>query len=336
MKARQLVFSGKMVVETADVEIRDTPEPGEVLVENLYGLISPGTELAMFTQTHVGFPLRDFAYAKYPFYPGYASVGRVLLAGREVDTVQEGDLVYVRGKHASHSLVSSRRAALKLPENLAIEHAPFAVLAQIALTAVRLSSVRLGHTVAVFGQGLIGNLAAQLMNLSGARRVIGIDSVSERLAISKACGIAAGVNPETENVADRVNALTNGAGCQIVVEATGNPEVAPQAIRVAAQMGRVILLGSPRGSAEIDLYFDLHRTGVSVIGAHGSRQADAAQYGDPDPNELMLDFIARDRVKVDPLITHVLPATQAARAYRGLLEEKNAYLGVLLDLTRWE
>ncbi len=336
MKARQLVFSGKMVVETVDVEVRDTPGPGEILVENLYGLISPGTELAMFTQTHVGFPRHDFGYAKYPFYPGYASVGRVLLAGRDVNAVHEGDLVYVKGKHVSHALVGSGGPLMRLPENLAPERAPFAVIANIALTAVRLSNIRLGHTVAVFGQGLVGNMAAQLMNLSGARRVIGIDQVQERLAISKACGIDACVNPAAEDLADRVHAMTNGEGCQVVVEATGNPDAAPEAIRVAAQMGQVILLGSPRGSAEIDLYFDLHRTGVSVIGAHGSRQADASQFGDPVPDELMLDYIARERLKVAPLLTHVLPASRADEAYRGLLEEKDAWLGVLLDLTRWE
>lgn len=336
MKARQLVFPEKMKVETIDVEINDTPGPGEVLVENLYGLISPGTELAMFTQTHVGFSREDFGYASFPFHPGYASVGRVLLAGRDVDAVREGELVYVRGKHASHALVPAGQSLLRLPEDMSLQHAPFAVIARIALTAVRLSDVRLGHTVAVFGQGLVGNLAAQLMNLSGARLVIGIDAVPERLSSSESCGIDACVNPEAEDLTDRVNAITNGEGCQIVVEATGNPDVAPQAIRTAAQMGQVVLLGSPRGSAEIDLYFDLHRTGVSVIGAHGSRQPDALQFGDPDPDELMLDFIARERLKVAPLLTHVLPASRAAEAYRGLLEEKGAFLGVLLDLTRWE
>ena len=336
MKARQLVFPEKMKVETIDVEINDTPGPGEVLVENLYGLISPGTELAMFTQTHVGFSREDFGYASFPFDPGYASVGRVLLTGRDVDAVREGDPVYVRGKHASHALVPAGRSLLRLPEDMSLQHAPFAVIARIALTAVRLSDVRLGHTVAVFGQGLVGNLAAQLMNLSGARLVIGIDAVPERLSSSESCGIDACVNPEAEDLTDRVNAITNGEGCQIVVEATGNPDVAPQAIRTAAQMGQVVLLGSPRGSAEIDLYFDLHRTGVSVIGAHGSRQPDALQFGDPDPDELMLDFIARERLKVAPLLTHVLPASRAGEAYRGLLEEKGAFLGVLLDLTRWE
>ncbi|MCZ6678639.1 MAG: zinc-binding alcohol dehydrogenase [Candidatus Poribacteria bacterium] len=334
-KAKRLVFPGKMQVEIEEFELPEAPGPGEILVENCYGLISPGTELAMFTETHVGFPLPEFGYAKFPFRPGYAAVGRVLQVGEGVKGVQEGDMVFTRAEHASHAIVSGEHPVLKAPGRLPAEHMPFVALANIALTSVRLSEVRLGHTVAVFGQGLIGNLAAQLMRCAGARKVIGIDTVPERLAISTQCGIDVLVNPAEDNLRSRVDDLTDGAGCQIVVEATGNPQVAPEAIRIAAQMGKVVLLGSPRGSAEIDLYFDLHRTGVSLIGAHGSRQADATQYGDPDPNALMLEFIADGRLQVAPLLTHTLPVSAADRAYRGLLDEKENYLGVLLDLRQW-
>ena len=122
----------------------------------------------------------------------------------------------------------------------------------------------------------------------------------------------------------------------IVVEATGNPEVASQALQVASQMGQVILLGSPRGSAEIDLYFGLHKKGVSLIGAHASRQVDATQYGDDDSYEIMLEFIADKRLKVDPLLSHKLPASQAKQGYQGLLNSQPNYLGVLLDLQTWK
>ncbi|MDA0747075.1 MAG: zinc-binding alcohol dehydrogenase [bacterium] len=335
MKARQLVFSSKHKVETVEFDLPDKPGTGEVLLESTYSLVSPGTELAMFTESHIGFSVPDFAYAKFPFYPGYASIGRVLLTGEGVDHVKEGDAVYTRGKHASHAIIPAGRPLLKLPDGLPPERAPFAVLAWISLTAVRLSEVRLGHTVAVFGQGMIGNLAAQLMRLAGARQVIGIDLVQERLAISSQCGIDTQINASTENVQERILELTNGTGCQVVVEATGNPEVAPQVVKAAARMGKAILLGSPRGNAEMSLYFGLHSPGVSVIGAHGSRQADAERYGDPEPHELMLDFIANERLIVSPMQTHTLPVSEAELAYCGLRDEKDAFLGVLLDLRQW-
>ena len=337
MKIKQLVFPEKMRVETEEVDILDVPGPGQVLVENRYSLISPGTELAMFTQTHIGFPLPDFRYAKYPFRPGYAAVGRVVLAGDGVEGIAEGDTVFTRGKHASHAVIPAGRSVLKVPEDLPIEHIPFAALAQIAFTSVRLSSIRPGHTVAVFGQGMIGNLAAQLMRLSGARKVIGVDRVPERLAIAKACDIdiQIALDVEQADIRPHIDALTEGAGCQVTVEATGNPEVAVPAIRSAAQMGTVVLLGSPRGGAFIDTYFDLHRPGVSVIGAHGSRQADAARYGDPDPYDLMFEFIASKRIRIAPMHTHTLPPSEADRAFRGLLDETETYLGVLLDMNQW-
>lgn len=332
MQAKGLLFPDKMQVEVEDFDLPETLQSNQILVENLFGLISPGTELAMFTQTHVGFSMPDFGYASYPFRPGYATVGRAIDVGTEVVDLQAGDLVFTRTRHASHAVLSRWE---KVPDTMTIQRVPFVALAEVALTSVRLSSIRLGQTVAVFGQGLVGNLTAQLMRCAGARQVIGIDLISSRLAISAQCGIDTQINSAQTEVTDRIKHLTCDTGCQIVVEATGAPQVAPQALKAAAQLGEVILLGSPRGNAEIDLYFDLHRTGVSLIGAHASRQADVAQYGEVDPQRLMLEFIDSSRLQVDPLLTHTVPAAQAEEAFLGLLNQKEDYLGVLLDLQVW-
>ena len=336
MKIKQIVFPSKMKAEIVETEIPDTPGPEELLVENIYSLISPGTELAMFTESHAGFPVPDFKYAKFPFYPGYTSVGRVLVTGEGIEHLKEGDLVYTAGKHASHTMASSKRTAIKIPEEVAIEHAPFAVMAQISLTSVRLSNVRLGQTVAVFGQGMIGNFAAQLMKAAGARHVNCIDIEEKRLSFSTMCDLHDHINPTLDDISERLQEIIGRTGCHIVVEATGEPQVAPTAAKIASQNGKVILLGSPRGSAEISLYFDVHRTGVSIIGAHGGRQSEVAHYDDPNPHELMLDFIAQGRLEIAPMHTHTLPASDAQLAYEGLINEKGTFLGVLLDLSQWD
>ncbi len=123
MKIRQLCFPEKMRVEEEESEISDTPGDDQVLVENRYSLISPGTELAMFTETHIGFPIPDFKYAKYPFRPGYAAVGKAVLVGKNVDHIAEGDTVFCRGKHASHSIGPAGRVH-KLPDGVKPEHRP--------------------------------------------------------------------------------------------------------------------------------------------------------------------------------------------------------------------
>ena len=336
MKAKRLVFPGKLQVEIEEFDLPENLGPEEILVKNLWGLISPGTELAMFTESHVGFPIPDFGYAKFPFRPGYATVSRVMEVGENINELQNGDLLFTRIGHTSHAVLSTADRRHFIPDDIPIEHVPFTALAQIALSSIRLSNIRLGHTVVIFGQGLIGNLAAQLMKTAGARKVIGIDPIPQRLEISSQCGIDLQINPTEVNVIESIDQITSGKGCQIVVEATGNPEVASQALQVASQMGQVILLGSPRGSAEIDLYFGLHKKGVSLIGAHASRQVDATQYGDDDSYEIMLEFIADKRLKVDPLLTHKLPTSQAKQGYQGLLNSQPNYLGVLLDLQTWK
>jgi 2-desacetyl-2-hydroxyethyl bacteriochlorophyllide A dehydrogenase len=335
MKIKQLIFPRKLNVEAVEVDIPDDPGPGEIIVENSYGLISPGTELAMFAETHIGFPDPDFTYAKFPFRPGYATVGRAVKVGDGVSGISEGDCVFHRGLHASHSLVPAIGPRLKVPDGVPEEHAPFAAMLHVALTSVRLSNIRLGYNVAVFGQGLVGNFAAQLMRASGAMQVIAVDTVAERLEISRACGVDVQINAAIEDAVQRIKEITGGSGAQIVVEATGNPQVASSATKSAAQMGQVILLGSPRGTAEVDLYFDLHRPGVSMIGAHAGRQADARQFTDPEPHELLLHLIARGKLVIAPVHTHTLAAAEADRAYNGLLNEKETYLGVLLDLNQW-
>ena len=93
MKAKRLVFPSKLKVEIEEYDIPDAPGPDEVLIENVYGLISHGTELAMFTETHIGFPDPEFRYAKFPFRPGYAAIGRAVVVGKDVEGVEEGGVV---------------------------------------------------------------------------------------------------------------------------------------------------------------------------------------------------------------------------------------------------
>jgi threonine dehydrogenase-like Zn-dependent dehydrogenase len=195
--------------------------------------------------------------------------------------------------------------------------------------------MRLGYTVAVFGQGLVGNFAAQLFRESGALLTIGIDTVKERLKQSKDCGIHIQINPAEEDLEKRIAEITGTKGCQVVVEGTGNPVAASPALKIAAMMGEIILLGSPRGVAEVDLYNDIHRKGVHVIGCHAGRQRDARQYGDPDSMEMLFELMRQGRINVAPLHTHTLPASAADEAFNGLLNRKEEYLGVLLDLQQW-
>ena len=326
MEIQQLVFPSKDRCEIETLTVPDDLGPSDVLVRNRFSLISAGTELAMFTRTHRGFDESDFAYAKYPFRPGYAAVGEVLAVGDGVTDLAPGFRVFHRGRHATHALLS-RDVLLPVPEGVPDPRVPFLSMLQIALSAIRQAPVYFGENVLVIGMGLVGNLCAQLCALAGAGQVAAADLAAPRLAQAQACGADLAFNLSEKPLAAWLPEL-GPRGANMVVEAVGSGPTIDLAIKAAADHGRVVLLGSPRDKLELDPYFDIHRTGVHLIGAHAGT-VDAATRERDIP--FLWSLLAKARINVEPLITHVLPYTEGQKAYEGLRDRKDEYLGVLLE-----
>jgi threonine dehydrogenase-like Zn-dependent dehydrogenase len=207
----------------------------------------------------------------------------------------------------------------------------------VGMQGIRLAQVRLGERVAVFGQGLIGQFARQIAALDGAAVTIAIDPLDPRLEVAQRHGATHVVNPERDDVAAAISAATAGKGVDVAVEATGNPSVINDALRSAAILGRVILLGSPRGRVEIDPYTDIHRKGVAVIGASSSLAADVPnayyRWTEREHFLLALELIRQGKLRTDGLVTHHIPVDQALGVFDALAERPQEYLGVVVE---WE
>jgi threonine dehydrogenase-like Zn-dependent dehydrogenase len=280
-RARRVYFPAFHSTAWEEVEL---PEPAalgpqEVLLRVGCSVVSAGTELAVFGGTHVGFSTPGATYPRMPFRPGYASAGTIEAVGSAVTAWQVGDRVSCATRHQDWAVVDAsaqRPTMARLPAEVSFEQGSLARLAQIPLQGVRLARVRLGEHAAVFGQGLIGQLARQFVQLDGAATAVALDLADRRLDVARADGATHTINPGTVgDVQAAIREATDGQGLDVAIEATGSPAVIIDALQAAADLGRVILLGSPRGKAEIDVYRDIHRKGVSLIGAHG-RTSDVA------------------------------------------------------------
>src|SRR5436305_3503275 len=75
-------------------------------------------------------------------------------------------------------------------------------------------------TVAVWGCGPVGQMAIRSAILLGARQVVAIDRVPERLDMAKAAG-AITINFDQDSVLERLNELTNGKGPEKCIDAVG-------------------------------------------------------------------------------------------------------------------
>ncbi|PJF40947.1 MAG: alcohol dehydrogenase [Phototrophicales bacterium] len=318
---------GAIELEAFDVP---TPKPDEVLLRTRTTLISPGTERAFFLAM-------SNTSASYPLYPGYSQIGDIIAVGEAVDDWRVGDRVASIGNHASHVVISAKLCH-RVPDVLTDEQAVFFNLIAIAMQAIHKARIELGESVIVLGAGLIGLFAMQLAKLSGGLPVIAVDQHARRLDIATQLG-ADGAFVEDDRVLSLIRAYTGREGAAVVIEATGVPDVVNRALHLVGRRGRVLLLGSTRGLTEsVNFYRDVHRKGISIIGAHETTRPthDTApgwwtQY---DEHRVALNLLAANRLYVDSLVTHRFHHAVFLDAYELLRNWDGNALGMVIDWGR--
>ncbi|MCX7840957.1 MAG: zinc-binding alcohol dehydrogenase, partial [Anaerolineae bacterium] len=271
-----------------------------------------------------------------PHRPGYAFVGKIVAVGSAVEYLNVGQRVMMEAPHGTFAALDTRTGTIvALPDAVSDEQGALIRMADVAITAPRLAPAQVGEAVVVFGLGLVGHLAAQLYRLNGARPVIGIDRIPARIELARKRGI---VTVDASDTQSAIAEMTNGRGAEIVIEATGNPAVIPLALDLAAEGGRVVLLGSPRGKVELDVYSLVHRKGVSLIGAHERTQVlDAIPHGRMTKArnlEIIARLFADGDLCSDGLITHRLAPADVPATYESLATNPQEYMGVLIDWSR--
>lgn len=310
--------------------------PGEVLVRTACALVNSGTEVAIYSGTHIGYTLAGSNYPRLPYRPGWAFAGTVTAVGSEAATLRPGDRVGGSARIVDWTVARADRLAL-LPERVSFEQGCLALQSVVGLQGIRVADVRLGEAVVVFGQGLIGQFARQWAALSGAVTTIAVDLLDARLEVARRHGATHLVNAARDGVVGAIASTTNGRGVDVAIEATGHPPVINDALRAAAPLGRVVLLGSPRGRVEIDPYSDIHRKGVKVIGAHSTTAASTPnayhRWTEAEHYRLAIEMIRQGRLHTEGLITHRVPADEALGIFDALTERPQEQLGVII---RWE
>lgn len=320
----------------------------EVAVRTLYSGISAGTELTTFrgTNPYLGkqWDAGIQAFVARPTaldYPvdnwGYSEVGVVTEVGAGVTALAAGDTVWGIWGHRSDAVLDEDALAThRLAPNLDPLVGTFDRVAAVALNAVLASQACLGETVAVFGQGVVGLLATQLLRAQG-NEVLAIDTQPYRLALAARWG-ATPLHPGDGDVT-RAGRKLFPAGVDRVIELSGAYPALHQAIRMAGPEGTVIAAGFYQGGAgALALGEEFHHNQVTVqssqIGAVPGHLR--GRWTRNRLHETVMDLCAQGRLDPLPLISHVVDARDAARAYELLDDPPADLLQVVLDFTRGE
>ena len=294
----------------------ETPGARQVLVQTRLSLVSTGTERA-FLGAQPNTP------GRFPQYPGYSLVGIVTAVGPEVTQFNPGDRVACKAPHQSHAIVPITDC-FKLPSAVTDENAVFFELLSIVSSGLRKVRLEFGDSVAIFGAGLVACIALKLLRLSGAMPVVVFVRTDRRRAMALRCG-ADTVLPVGEDYGATFGRLTGEPGARIAIDATDDPAAILDACRAARPMGKVLLLGSVRGTtSEVNFYRDVHKKGLTLVGAHSSLaprwESSTGYWTRSEERTLALRMLELGRLSLSDVISDQTPWQQAADAYRRISE----------------
>ncbi|WP_181410233.1 zinc-binding dehydrogenase [Paenibacillus sp. tmac-D7] len=330
MKFKQIIVPAANQVELREAEQEFNLEADEILIETEASFISPGTELAIF-QAKTERVYQKGAWCEYPWRAGYANVGTIVRVGSGVTKFKPGQRVFTHGQHASMIVVKQDKMIVEVPDNLDSGTAAATRLASISATSLYVTDIPTNAWVAVYGLGMIGNMASQIFQLMGCK-VIGIDPNGFRRELAEKCGIRYTVSGNENEVLERIKKFTNGQMCHISIDAVGHSLVIKQALKSTANHGQVILLGTPRVPIEgnlTEVLAEVHLRWLTLRGALNFMETSKLL----EIQKNTFDWVNSGRLILDPIISHRLLPEQIAQAYDGLLHKQEEYTGVVL---RWK
>ena len=178
-----------------------------------------------------------------------------------------------------------------------------------------------GETVAVLGPGPIGLMGVQLVKALGATKVILTGTRADRLNVGKALGADVIVNIHEQDAVAVVKAETGGLGVDLVLECSGSPEAAAQAIEMCRRGARISYIGDPHVMATINLrkfvLDDLRAAGVRGEGMADCRRS--------------LALLAAGKIVAKPMITHHFPLEEVNEGLQTFIQRKGGALKVVIQ-----
>lgn len=208
---------------------------------------------------------------------------------------------------------------MPIPDTISMDEAAMLEPLAVGVYASQLAAIKPGETVAIIGAGAIGLSVLQTAKLADASTVLISEPIAARRELALKLGADYTCSPE--DLAQMTAEITSGRGFDVVFECAGQIETVRETARIARILGRVMIVGIPRGD---DYPFD----------------ASAARR-----KQLTVTFVRRSNLTAEPAIelardgkvdaasyaTHIFPLERAAEALE-LAESKSD--GVIRAIVR--
>jgi threonine dehydrogenase-like Zn-dependent dehydrogenase len=235
---------------------------------------------------------------------------------------------------------------IKVPQGLTDEQVLF--LGDILPTgwqAVAQCDITSTDTVAIWGAGPVGQMAVRSALLLGARQVIVIDRIAERLTMAASAG-AVTIDFDNESVIERLNELTGGKGPEVCIDAVGMESHAARAVdSMVDRVKQAVMLETGRPHVLREMIYVCRPAGtLSVPGVYGG-YLDKIPFGAAMNKGLtfrmgqthvnrwtgeLLELIENGRIDPSFVITHTVPLGQGPDMYKTFRDKADGCIKVVL------
>ena len=327
MRTEAVIFAGINQVEVRSLAMPD-PKPGEVQIRTRYSTISGGTE---------GWALRNeftWSATRYPSVPGYQRMGIIESLGEGVTGWHAGDRVMATiGQWAgaitpfwgSHTALGNtpENELYRIPDKVEDVDASGTVVAQVGFNAASRAEIRTGDWVVVYGDGLIGQCAAQAIRARGAR-VILVGHRLERLKLAAGYSADIVINNHNQNVIEVVHKHTGGQPVPVVLDSVQTENSQREYMPLLERgIGQIVYCGFTPGTVWADMGF-LQQCELTTQFVSGWTRPGM---------EATLDLMAAGKMRLTPLITHLVSYKRGPEMYQIINDKSTSFLGITLDWT---
>ncbi|MBA4803864.1 MAG: zinc-binding dehydrogenase [Brevundimonas sp.] len=256
---------------------------------------------------------------------GHEGWGVVDALGDGVSSLAVGDRVAILSGHAYAEYdVADEGSAVKLPASLDDQPVPGEPLG-CAFNIFRRSGIEAGQTVAIVGIGFLGAVLTRLATEAGAR-VIAISRRPSSLDLARRMGAAETIPLEDHyGIIARVSELTDGAFCDVVIEAVGKQWPLDLSAELTRERGRLVIAGYHQdGPRQVNMQLWNWR-GLDVVNAH---ERDPAVYAEGVREAV--EAVAAGRLDPAPLYTHSYPLDRLGDALDATRDKPGDFVKALV------
>jgi threonine dehydrogenase-like Zn-dependent dehydrogenase len=246
----------------------------------------------------------------FPTLMGHEGMGEIIKFGPVVDhllrgenrNLQIGDRVGIFGLFGGlgEYVIAEADKCVKVPDNVSDDEAGLMEPISILLAATR-KAVFLGENICILGGGALGLLAVQFCKLRGADKIIVSEPIAWKRDLALKFGATHIIDPNIQNVVKEVEHITDGSGCECVMECAGRPETIQMLPYIAKCWGVIIQIGAGSKPALVDWDY-IHFKFLRVEGQHYPMVP--GPLGPIQQMEATMKIISLGLLDIQSLITH--------------------------------